>query len=98
MMSTTAARFDRGRIAITRVVARSSRGSSSGAAPASAPSRWIDEQRGLQVALAELVDRLVRVDGAAGGLERDCELLAERLVRRDSDDPAARAPHARIVA
>jgi len=49
-------------------------------------------QRGVERALAELVERQVGVDRAPRGLERDRELLPERLVRRDRDNPPSEHP------
>ena len=85
MTSTTAARFGCGRIAITRA-SPVSRGSSSARRVRELAVEVEHDERGLEVALAELVERRVRVDRTAGRLERDRELLAERLVRRDGDD------------
>ncbi len=53
-----------------------------------------DDQRGLQLARAELGERCVQVDRSARGAQRDGELLPERLVRGNDHDPARhhRAP------
>ena len=59
MMSTTAARFERGRIAITRV-SPASRGSSSAAARRELAVEVEHDERGLELAGAELVERRVR--------------------------------------
>ena len=91
MTSTTAGRFVRGSTQITRA-SPASRGMISAAARRELAVEVEHDERGLELAFAELVDARVQIDRPAGRLQCGRELLAERLVRRDGNDSPSEHP------